>query len=119
MSEFSFPKSLRLLSPADYKQVFRNAKRFSNNKITLYVTPNNKSHPRVGFVITKKKIKHSVDRNKLKRICRESFRLQQQTLPSVDIVVMPRTKLDQVDGKEIHNSLENLWVKLQKAYSGS
>lgn len=43
---------------------------------------------RLGIVVAKKNVKLAVARNRLKRIVRESFRLQQQSLHGLDIVVV-------------------------------
>lgn len=56
--------------------------------MTLLVRTNALNHPRLGLVIAKRHAKHAVTRNKLKRLIRETFRLQQQDLPAVDILVL-------------------------------
>ncbi len=43
---------------------------------------------RLGIVVGKRNVKLAVERNKLKRLVRESFRIQQQFLGGLDIVVV-------------------------------
>jgi len=70
--------------------------------------------PRLGIVVGKRAVRRAVDRNRLKRAIRESFRHEQHRLPSLDIVVqaMPGT-----DGKnnsaELGNVLGQLWEGLE------
>jgi len=39
------------------------------------------------MIVGKRQLKRSVDRNQVKRALRESFRIQREFLPSVDIVI--------------------------------
>ena len=43
---------------------------------------------RLGIVVAKRNVKLAVDRNRLKRLVRESFRQQQEHLGGLDIVVI-------------------------------
>lgn len=43
---------------------------------------------RLGIVVAKRNVKLAVERNKLKRLVRESFRMQQQNLNGLDVVVV-------------------------------
>lgn len=46
--------------------------------------------PRLGLAIAKKRAKRAVDRNKIKRIARESFRAHQMEFAGLHLVVMNR-----------------------------
>jgi ribonuclease P protein component len=60
---------------------------------------------RLGLAIAKKRVKLAVQRNRIKRIIRESFRLNQHVLPAIDMVVMVKSGIDQLDNKEINKEL--------------
>ena len=69
-------------------------------------------HPRIGLAIAKKMLKRAVDRNTIKRTVRESFRLQQDTMGSMDIVVLARKEAQDVPPEELRKSLEKHWLRL-------
>ncbi len=109
---FSFPAQLRLKKPTDYKNVFALPVKSSNQYFTLLAVKNPLGHPRLGLAIAKKNIKRAVDRNKIKRIARESFRLQQHTLIALDIVVLARREAATACSGVLRNSLEKLLLQL-------
>lgn len=53
----------------------------------LYATDNGESGARLGLIVGKRQLKRAVDRNRVKRVLRETFRVNRSTLPAVDIVV--------------------------------
>ncbi len=62
--------------------------------------------PRLGLAISKKAHRLAVDRNRLKRIAREVFRLNQQQLSNTEFVVMSRGK--QADNTTLSGDLSRL-----------
>lgn len=115
MESLSFDKSLRLLSSSDYKTVFDNARfKVSSPEVLFLATPSNKPYPRLGLVIAKKNAKLAVQRNRIKRIARESFRIQQHALGGVDTVILARKGLDQLDNQAMHQLFSSLWSQLQR-----
>lgn len=109
-----FPKALRLLTAKDFKQVFSKSDyRASHRNFLILATPNQLSQPRLGLVIAKKHIRLAVERNRIKRLIRESFRHQQHQLSGIDAIVLARKGLDQLDNKAISKTLDKLWLKIQ------
>lgn len=116
-SEFGFAKSQRLLNAAAFKAVFDQVDhKVSNARILLLTRNNGLSHPRIGLVIAKKNVRLSVQRNRVKRIIRESFRLHQHQLPAVDIIVLARKGIDEPANNGLHQELEKLWLRLSDKY---
>jgi len=70
---------------------------------------NNKGHSRLGLAIAKKQFPLAVDRNRVKRLIRESFRELRTQVSSVDIVVMGRKNLLNMDNRQIRQQLDKLW----------
>ena len=54
-------------------------------KLPFSHAKNNLEHPRLGLTVAKKHLKRAHDRNRIKRLVRESFRLSQHNLPSCDL----------------------------------
>ncbi len=110
----SFTRELRLLNAKQYKYVFAKAKRFGNNNFTLLVRVNNEGHARMGLAIAKKAVKRAVDRNRIKRIIRESFRHMQYDLPSIDVVIMCRSSAVALEKKEIRRQFDKQWSYISR-----
>ncbi|KAA0010668.1 ribonuclease P protein component [Billgrantia pellis] len=115
MSGHGFPKRLRLLSAGDYRYVFDHAAFKVHGKgLMALACPNGLDHPRLGLVISKKNVRKAVDRNRLKRLTRESIRLQQRSLPAVDIVLLARRGADGLDNATLHRQLFGMWRRLER-----
>jgi ribonuclease P protein component len=110
--QLSFPSRLRLKTPADFQQVFAQPVKSTDRYFTLLAIKNQLENPRLGLAIAKKNIKRAVDRNKIKRVTRESFRLQQHQLIPIDIVVLARRDAANASSIQLKMSLEKHWQKL-------
>jgi ribonuclease P protein component len=109
---FSFPPQLRLKKPADFKKVFANPVKSSDQYFTLLAIRNDLGHPRLGLAIAKKNIKKAVHRNVIKRAVRENYRQKQHSLGSMDIVVLARREAKDAPLDSLRQSLERHWLKL-------
>ena len=110
----SFPSTLRLLEQAEFKCVFAKPERSSDKYFTVLAIPNNLTHPRLGLAIAKKSVKRAVDRNRIKRSARESFRLLQHEISALDFVVMARREAAVESSKVLQASMDKHWLKLVK-----
>ncbi len=115
MSRQAFPRRLRLLTAGDYRQVFETAVFKVHGKgLLALAVPNRLGHPRLGLVVSKKSLRRAVDRNRLKRLVRESVRLRQEQLPDVDIVVLARRGVGELDNAVLHRQLHGMWKRLAR-----
>lgn len=115
MSGHDFPKQLRLLTAGDYRYVFDHAIYKVHGKgLMALACPNGLGHPRLGLVISKKSVRRAVDRNRLKRLARESVRLQQSSLPAIDIVLLARRGANELDKATLHRQLFGMWRRLER-----
>ncbi|HPB74907.1 MAG TPA: ribonuclease P protein component [Chromatiaceae bacterium] len=105
----SFPGSARLLNSAEFKQVFANSRRYSDAYFTLLVRDRADRDARLGLAISKKSAKRAVQRNRLKRILRESFRTHRVDLAGTDMVAMCRPRANEVTNAILFASLVILW----------
>jgi ribonuclease P protein component len=108
---YGFDKTRRLLVKQDFDAVFKNALRLTNSEFTVLFSRNQLTHSRLGLVLSKKMINKSHDRNRIKRILRESFRLNSQ-LPAVDVVVLARPAVNKALPHQIRANLDKLWTEL-------
>jgi ribonuclease P protein component len=110
----TFPRELRLLTAKQYSHVFADARRFGNQSFTLLIRVNEQVYPRLGLAIAKKSAKRAIDRNRIKRLLRESFRNRQHQLPSIDIIAMCRPSAVPLSNKQILKQLEKQWCYIEK-----
>ena len=80
---FSFPKEARLLKRAEFLRVYEHGKRLEGRFMTVFILPNDLKRHRAGITATKKAIGKAHDRNRAKRLLRESFRLSPEELAQV------------------------------------
>jgi ribonuclease P protein component len=112
---FGFSRELRLLNAQDFRTVFDHVDvKAPSEHCLLLARFNEKSTPRIGFILSKKNIKHAVQRNRVKRFTRDYLRLNQANLPSLDIVFMGRKGIDQLSDEQLHQLLAKQFMKLSK-----
>nr|WP_267135151.1 ribonuclease P protein component [Halomonas dongshanensis] len=115
-----FPRCLRLLNAGDYRYVFEQADLKVHGKGMMALARwNTQGQPRLGLVVSKKNVKLAVQRNRFKRLVRESVRLRQEQLPGVDIVVMARRGVHELDNETLHRQLHGLWKRLIREASAA
>jgi ribonuclease P protein component len=55
---------------------------------------------------------NSVNRNRLRRVIRESFRMHRQEMPAVDVLVTARAAAAAAPNRELFASLAGLWREI-------
>jgi ribonuclease P protein component len=80
-------RDARLLDKADFDRVFAENQRARTDFLIVMARPNVVGHARLGMVVAKRLLARAVDRNRVKRCVRESFRLVMAELPPCDFVV--------------------------------
>jgi ribonuclease P protein component len=117
MGEQEFTKKHRLLNSFEFNAVFKGKEyRIGTPEFLILAKRNNEAHSRIGMVIGKKTIKLAVNRSKVKRAIRESFRRHFQKNITLDIVVVSRPSVNQLLKAGLFSKLADSWISLgQKA----
>lgn len=108
----AFPAKIRLRKPREFDCVFQSGKRFIGFKCIFIVATSDRSYPRLGMAISKKKCPRSVDRNHVKRLIRERFRLNQHQLSGVDLVVLLKSRITNSHDEAITKCLDKQFTRL-------
>jgi ribonuclease P protein component len=133
-----FPRDRRLLRAADYRRVFADPVKCSDRYFTLLARAQDVDHSsrpsrpgaRLGLAISRKCAPKAVDRNRIKRLVRESFRRANRNdwhlnwhpnwnpnwnpIWNQDVVVMCRPAAREADNQALLGSLTRLWTKLRE-----
>ena len=114
-----FSRNARLLTAADFKRVFQNPLKTSDPLFTVLARPNDRDTARLGVAISKKNVRMAVDRNRVKRLVRESFRQRQHILVGLDLVVLGRRGVSDRPNPIILESLRGHWDRLARRCKNS
>jgi ribonuclease P protein component len=69
--------------------------------------------PRLGLAIRRKYVRSAVQRNRLKRLIRESFRLHQGELGQLDLIVIARPGVDAMAAQDVSVVLQHHWARVR------
>jgi ribonuclease P protein component len=90
LRQFGLPKYCLLRKNWEFEAVYRHGKRLHGKGFTIVYLANNRDYNRIGISISRK-VKGAVTRNRIKRIVKESFRLNRGVYPpEADIVITVR-----------------------------
>lgn len=107
-----FPKQRRLRQTRQYQRVFSKGRRWSKGALTVLACRNTLGFARLGLAIPRKYMRRAVQRNRLKRLIRESFRCHQQELGEFDLIVLAGRGVDVMAAKDVGIVLQRYWSKL-------
>ena len=99
----------------DYKSVYSKCRRVHYDHFLLrykYVDKSNES--RLGVVISKKSAPKAVDRNLIKRVARECFRIQLHNSTGLDIILTAKPSVKNISRNELAACVEKILDQFAK-----
>jgi ribonuclease P protein component len=108
-ARIGFPRTHRLLRPEQFTAVMKRGRRRRDDLFTLYYLDNGLNHARLGLAVSRKTAARAVDRNRIRRQVRESFRHHQAQFAELDIVVMAQPRAVRSDNPQLRAALADHW----------
>ncbi|WP_139382696.1 ribonuclease P protein component [Luteibacter sp. 22Crub2.1] len=113
MRAAAMPRDARLRRAADFAALRTVSGRLGGRCFLLRFGNNDVDTARLGLAISKRCSKRAVDRNRIKRLAREAFRLARPDLPPVDILVMAKDVAVKETGAALLAELETLLRRIR------
>ena len=140
----TFPRSVRLRTPAQFQATFSQGRRISAALFRLHVRPvemlvaggaqasvrrpdagserdvlpaeailadTEQAAARLGISVSKRVAAHAVERNRIKRIARDSFRRCRTQLPPGDYVLLAQRDAAGASSEALRAALTSLWQR--------
>ncbi len=116
---FAFPKRARLIKRRDFDRLFEEGERVSDRYVLARVAANDLGRPRAAFV-TPRTLGCHARRNRVRRVLREAFRLNQSILTAgVDVVFLPKRQWTDYRLAVVEPSLRALLRKIERRFGTS
>lgn len=94
--DFRLGQRQRVVDRREFEQAFEQGVRFAGRFQVLWVRRGEGASLRLGVVASKRSFRRAVDRNRARRLLRESFRLNRHRLKGdADVVLVARTAIRQ------------------------
>lgn len=106
------PRAARLLRPDDFAALRRFGQRVALKHFHCEFRPNAGATARLGMAVSRRVSKLAVERNRIRRQIRESFRQRRSGLPACDVLVIARVSTAQLSNAALREELDHLWRKL-------
>ena len=107
----SFPKASRLLNAADYSAVFEQTHfKVSCRYFLILARFSSNANTRLGLIVAKKHIPTAVQRNRVKRLIRTSFRFLDPFPRHLDLVLLVKKDADKIHNRQAFALLNTLWT---------
>jgi ribonuclease P protein component len=124
LERLRLPAERRIRRKSDFDAAYAHGQRFGNGFFAVTVYSRNQDGPRtvgprIGLAVAVRTAGGSVQRNRIRRVIRESFRLHQHELPAADLVVSARARARGASGAELHAALAELWKKIARVCAKS
>lgn len=107
-----------LRGSSDFQKVYRTGKRYEGALMTAFVLPNHLPHNRLGVTASRKALGNAVQRNRAKRLLKETFRLRESSLSGLlqryDWVINAKRRLPSLKVTAAIEEFESLVSRVSK-----
>ena len=104
----------------EFDAVYGRGRRIASDALfTMNARDNDGLGVRLGLAVAARVAGNAVERNRVRRQIRETFRLTQQKLPSFDIVVGTRPAVRAATNAQLRDSLNKLWLRVIQVCASS
>jgi ribonuclease P protein component len=104
-------KTCSLKKNHQFRMVYNRGKSAANKYLVLFVLKSKDDHNKLGVSISKK-VGKSVERNRIRRLIKESYRaLEKDVKVGFDLIVIARQPANAAAYKEISASIKHLLLK--------
>lgn len=112
-----YAKSQRIADRADIQRIFSTKKSVGARGISVFYLKKSVSDvARIAIIVSKKSAKLAVQRNRIRRIVRESFRHSQHRLVGCDIIVLIRQAAEALTNQQLRQLTDEQWKKISPKY---
>lgn len=110
--ERAFPRCTRLLAKVQFDAAFADGRRCASRyfRVSLSTAPG--ATARLGLAVSRRVSKRAVERNRIKRCVRESFRAIRTALPAFDLVVSAKPEAATAASSQLREDLQRLWQRV-------
>jgi ribonuclease P protein component len=109
---FSFKKEDRILTRAEFHELTRSGRKLENDCLIAFIKPGRLNRPRLGITVTRK-VGKAAQRNRVKRLIREYFRLNRQHFnQNWDINIIAKKKAVDLSSEKALSFLQDLFEKI-------
>jgi len=111
----TFTPAQRLVHKSQFDAVYqRGSNKLGDACFLVLIRPNSLGMARLGLSVSARTVGNAVNRNRIKRVIRESFRLNTANFPAVDIVVNTRPGARESTNAQLTNRLAQHWQEMVK-----
>lgn len=110
----NFIPAQRLVHKTQFDAVYQRGSKLGDSCFLVLVKPNDLSFARLGLSVSARTVGNAVNRNRIKRVIRTSFRLNASQLPAVDIVINTRPGARDATNAVLAERLMQHWKNVVK-----
>ena len=109
---FRFQSKQRLIDKDQFDRVFEKKQKKTTKIFTVFYCKNDLVFSRLGVGVSKKNINKATKRNYFKRIVREAFRLNQNKLDNLDVLVFVNRGAKNATNQETQDCIKKQFESL-------